>query len=435
MESWPFSFRHHLAQMAVRYTNCLKGHQGYVRAIAEINTNGLFVTSSSDKTVKVWHSEDGRCLNTFSNLVSSLVDVCVVDDESIIIVSGKSVTIREVPNGRIIASSVDFPYKILSVTMISATSALLCDSHRTLVKIKWSHGRVEIVIRKKLNFHLTMVDAFANTFVTCLTNSCAVLWDADSFSAIRTFCGHKNVVSSITYDDTYFITASHDETIRVYDINSAIHLKTIHTHKGWIRCVRKVTGSNIIVSGGDDKIIALHAIPSGECIAKYNIGMAIESIALLRNGSLAVAGSCPHEVRIMWIKELPIPETARSAEHSEALAVAVREAKRWRVAYNKLEERLSAALDRISKLERFSYSKSVKSDEHCCIDLERFRSGDKVFRLPCMHVHHVECLLPHLKRQTKPECPICRTPVLADDLNSLPVWEWEEQNDENPWGG
>lgn len=61
-------------------------------------------------------------------------------------------------------------------------------------------------------------------------------------------------------------------------------------------------------------------------------------------------------------------------------------------------------------------------ESRCVIDFEPFRVGDSLMRLPCFHVHHVECLLPYLKDQEDPECPICRTPVPPEDIDHLPVW-------------
>lgn len=63
-----------------------------------------------------------------------------------------------------------------------------------------------------------------------------------------------------------------------------------------------------------------------------------------------------------------------------------------------------------------------EEENNCCIDFEPIRRGDSVFRLPCLHVHHTDCLLPYLKRKSSPECPVCRTPVPAEDLDNVPVW-------------
>ena len=105
-----------------------------------------------------------------------------------------------------------------------------------------------------------------------------------------------------------------------------------------------------------------------------------------------------------------------------------------------LEAQLKEALERIAELEEIEEEDQQEEEEQqsssqqqqqqdeclrCCIDLEPFKAGDEVFRLPCFHIHHSQCLLPFLKRQEEPECPVCRTPVPVEDIDNLPVWEWQ----------
>lgn len=104
-----------------------------------------------------------------------------------------------------------------------------------------------------------------------------------------------------------------------------------------------------------------------------------------------------------------------------------------------LKVQLTEALQRIDELQLESVSSeslpltipAIPEPEpvpRCCIDLEPFKAGDMVMRLPCFHVHHSECLLPYLKNQEEPECPECRTKIPKDHLDNLPIWQWEPPN-------
>lgn len=64
-------------------------------------------------------------------------------------------------------------------------------------------------------------------------------------------------------------------------------------------------------------------------------------------------------------------------------------------------------------------------EEHCCIDLEPYQAGDQMVRLPCLHVHHADCVLPYLRASVTPQCPICRTRVDPSVLDNLPLFEWQ----------
>ena len=42
----------------------LKGHKDYVRSISISNDNNDIISSSKDKTIKIWDSKNGNSLNT-----------------------------------------------------------------------------------------------------------------------------------------------------------------------------------------------------------------------------------------------------------------------------------------------------------------------------------------------------------------------------------
>lgn len=104
-----------------------------------------------------------------------------------------------------------------------------------------------------------------------------------------------------------------------------------------------------------------------------------------------------------------------------------------------LVEQLSEAVVRIYELEGASVvpaapaapadaaeeEEETRGEGTCVVELDQIRPGDSVFRLPCFHVHHTNCLLAFLKEQDAPECPICRTPVAPEDLDVLPMWTLE----------
>ncbi len=141
---------------------------------------------------------------------------------------------------------------------------------------------------------------------------------------------------------------------------------------------------------------------------------------------------------------------AQRCERAEREVTAVRrEAEEVRHQNVALEAQLAEAIDRIAELEIHHRNVLLRNHlqpaqhapeqtpqrnqqqdrpppetQRCCITLEPFKPGDEVFRLPCMHVHRTEYLLPYLKRQSEPECPICRTPVPVADIDNLPVWNW-----------
>ncbi|KAJ0105042.1 hypothetical protein Patl1_17844 [Pistacia atlantica] len=61
----------------------------------------------------------------------------------------------------------------------------------------------------------------------------------------------------------------------------------------------------------------------------------------------------------------------------------------------------------IEALERGKFCGS--EDEKCSVCLEEFELGVEVFRLPCFHFYHGDCIVPWLEKSHM--CPLCRFPL------------------------
>lgn len=88
--------------------------------------------------------------------------------------------------------------------------------------------------------------------------------------------------------------------------------------------------------------------------------------------------------------------------------------------YNRIE----SYFDYIPLLAEKEEEFECEAQERCCFDLEPYRAGDSMVRLPCLHVHHANCVLPYLRSLAAPQCPICRTRVEPDVIDRLPLFEW-----------
>ena len=70
--------------------------------------------------------------------------------------------------------------------------------------------------------------------------------------------GHTNVVMSVFVKDNLIISGSLDNTIRIWDIDSGICLKTLKCHRDTVRSV--FVKDNLIISGSSDKTIRVTPI-------------------------------------------------------------------------------------------------------------------------------------------------------------------------------
>ena len=57
--------------------------------------------------------------------------------------------------------------------------------------------------------------------------------------------------------------------------------------------------------------------------------------------------------------------------------------------------------------------KGYKEIAECSVCKEEFKKNDKVYKLPCDHLFHPDCITPWLKQHNS--CPTCRFELPTDD--------------------
>lgn len=91
------------------------------------------------------------------------------------------------------------------------------------------------------------------------------LWDPRSEGetlAVRTLSGHSNWISAITWhpiSQHHLVTASHDMTLRLWDLRSTMALHTIKVHTEKVLCAAWLDNKHL-ASGGADNQMVVHTI-------------------------------------------------------------------------------------------------------------------------------------------------------------------------------
>jgi WD40 repeat protein len=224
------------------------GHSASVSAV-QFLAGGALVSTSHDRTIKVWDPASGRLLETIATPFA-LSCAAVSDD------------------GRwFVAGALDG-----TITVYDATS---WTPVRTLV----AHDGAVLSIS---------LDAAATTISTS-GESVIKLWRREDGALLRTLQGHTYDVASasLTPDGRYVVSASPDFSVRIWDARSGALLKTIAEVQYTALAVAVAPNGAFFAARGysptsDNRSINTYSIPDGRLLSSGNIGhvKAVTSIAI-----------------------------------------------------------------------------------------------------------------------------------------------------------
>ncbi len=94
------------------------------------------------------------------------------------------------------------------------------------------------------------------------------VWDTASGECLRTLAGHTNWVfgCAVSPDGTWIVSAGGDRTLKVWDATSGTCLRTLHGHGSWVNGCAVSPDGTWIVSASGDRYLKVWDAASGDCL-------------------------------------------------------------------------------------------------------------------------------------------------------------------------
>lgn len=118
---------------------------------------------------------------------------------------------------------------------------------------------------------------------------------------VRTLTGHTNAVNccAITADGSIIVSASADQSLKIWDARTGAELRTLQGHTGWvIGCAISADGSTIISASWDNTMKLWDARTGAELRTIGETGEQM-GLAISADGSIVVCASIDNELKVL----------------------------------------------------------------------------------------------------------------------------------------
>ncbi len=317
--------------------HCLKrfpGHSSKLWSIAFSPDGQTIASSSDDQTIKLWERQSIRCIRTLQGYNSWIWSAAFSPDGASLASASEDGKLRlwERESGSCYCELTGHQGRVWTVAF-SPRGAILASggddqtirfwhlaSGRCLKTLRERSGQV-----RRLEFSLD-----GNLLATNSGDSTVKLWDVSplygnstaSVARLKTLKGHTGRVYAIAFLPDSLVTGGEDQLIRLWDLNSGECLRIFTGHDSHIfdvACLSRPDQAALIASGGStDQTIRLWNAQTGDCLSTLTGHQAaIQTLAFSPDGSLLASGSADQTIRLWDVNSGSLVKTLTG--HSKEL--------------------------------------------------------------------------------------------------------------------
>ncbi len=284
----------------ITFTKTLSGHSDSVWSVALSSEGQTLVSSSQDKTIKLWHLDTGM-LHTLTGHSEAVWSVAISPDGQI--ASGSSdntIKLWNLNTGKLLHTLTGHSAAVWSVA-ISPDGQIASGSSDNTIKL-WNLNTGKLL--RTLVGHSQAVRSIAispdGQIASGSSDNTIKLWNLSSGKLLQTFLGHTNRVISVALSPKGQLLASGsaDKTIKIWHLSSGRLLHTLSRNSHWANAVA-ISPDGRIVAGGIGDMVKVWDLNTGELLHKMSGHSSdITSICFSANGKQLVSGSRDRTIKI-----------------------------------------------------------------------------------------------------------------------------------------
>jgi WD40 repeat protein len=297
----------------------LTGHTGWVKSIVILSDGLHIVSTSQDKTVRVWNMESGECEKILKGHINHVNSISRFYGDDLYVVSGSEDNTIRIWNTQTGHQKKELNQNcgIRSVAISSDNRWIVSGSSDRNIRV-WNIERhvCEKIMEKhsrdnSLEYFLGVIWSVAISpddrwIVSGHSDATVCVWDFESGVCNKELKGHTKSVYSvaISSDGCWIVSGSKDTTIRIWNLASGVCEKVLKGHAKAVYSVAISPNGLWLVSGSEDKTIRVWNFATGVCEnVLEDHSDCVRSIAITSDSLKIVSGSDDHTIRISNLRK------------------------------------------------------------------------------------------------------------------------------------
>jgi small GTP-binding protein len=299
----------------------LKSHTGFIFGVALTPDGKTIVSSSEDKTIKLWDLKTGKCRATLKGHNEKVYCVALTPDGKTIVSGADDKTIKlwDLKTRKCRDTLKGHTELVINLALTSEGKTIVSTSYDNTLKL-WDLKTRKCRDTLKGNnspIYCVALTPDGKTIVSGADDKTIKLWDLKTRKCRDTLKGNNSPIYcvALTPDGKTIVSGAEDSTIKLWDLKSGKCRATLEGHTGWIASLALTPDGKTIVSGAEDKTIKLWDLKSGKCRATLKGHTeTVRTLTLPPDGKTIISGSYDKTLRVWKMPELG--KVIQSGDHA-----------------------------------------------------------------------------------------------------------------------